>query len=98
MGSPQCHCTLCCAHFSGYRAADLHMTATGCRPPAEVLVKGGAPRLVLGQDRYGPVWRLAGQSPWARGTSNVPGAPQQSAPEPRTRRQATSLLPQEGAA
>jgi hypothetical protein len=26
-------------------------------------------------ERYGPIWRLAGQNPWARGTHNVPGEP-----------------------
>ena len=82
MSSPQCHCTLCCAHFSNHRAADLHMTATGCRPLAEVVSKRGEQRLMLRQDRYGPIWRLAGRNPWARGTSKILGALQPSAPRP----------------
>ena len=98
IGSPQCHCTLCCAHFSNYRAADLHMTPTGCRPPAEALTKGGEPRLTLGQDRYGPIWRLAGKNPWLVSAPSVPGAPQRSAARPRKHPRATSVPPQEGAA
>ena len=95
MGSPQCHCTLCCAHFSNYRGADSHQTATRCRPPAEVLAKSGKALLVLCRDRYGPIWRLAGQNPWVVGAPQVPGAPQRSAPRPRTPQQETGLPPQE---
>jgi len=82
MGSPQCHCTLCCAHFSNHRAADMHITPTGCRAPAEAVTKNGEPRLVLGRDRFGPIWRLAGRNPWTRRTARVPGAPQPFTAQP----------------
>ena len=65
LGSPQAHCVTCCAHFSTYGVADLHLTATGCRPPAEVTTKTGEPRLVLGEDAHGAVWRMAGTRPMA---------------------------------
>jgi phenylpropionate dioxygenase-like ring-hydroxylating dioxygenase large terminal subunit len=82
LGSPQCHCTLCCAHFSNHRAADLHLTATRCRPPGEVFAKSGLTRLAHCRDRYGLIWRLAGTNPWAESTAKVPRAPQQSATQP----------------
>ncbi len=63
MGSPQAHCVTCCAHFSTARAADLHLTATGCRLPGECKDKTGQPRLVLGADKYGAIWRMAGTKP-----------------------------------
>ena len=66
-GSPQIHCVTCCAHFSTPRACDLHLTATGCRPPGECVDKSGRPRLVASEDKHGPIWRRAGQSPWDQG-------------------------------
>ena len=63
MGSPQAHCVTCCAHFSTHRACDLHLTATGCRPPPECATKGGKPRLVLATDKHGQIWRMAGARP-----------------------------------
>jgi hypothetical protein len=63
MGSPQAHCVGCCRHFSTYRMADLHLMPTGCRPPETVRTKAGELRLVLGHDKYGPIWRGAGERP-----------------------------------
>jgi hypothetical protein len=63
MGSPQLHCVTCCAHFSTSRACDVHLTATGCRPPGEGAGRAGRPQLVLGTDRHGAIWRLAGARP-----------------------------------
>jgi hypothetical protein len=73
MGSPQAHCVTCCAHFSTTRAADVHLMETGCRPPDDCKDKVGRPRLVLGTDKYGAIWRAAGARPayWEKGPREV---------------------------
>ena len=63
--SSQAHCVTCCAHFSTYHGADMHLTPAGCRPPETVRTKAGAPRLVRGHDKHGPIWRRTGGR-WGR--------------------------------
>ena len=58
-GTTQAHCVGCCAHFSTYGIADLHLTPTGCRPPESVRTKAGEPLLRLDHDKHGPIWRGA---------------------------------------
>lgn len=68
MGSRQIHCVTCCAHFSRPGGCDLHLTGTACRPPVECRTKTGEARLVLGQDKYGAIWRVVGRRPlpWSK--------------------------------
>ncbi len=70
-GTAQAHCVTCCAHFGTYNAADLHLTASGCRPPDTVRTRADKPRLVLDRDKQGAIWREVSRSsnPFAGTTS-----------------------------
>lgn len=62
IGSPAGSLCHLCAHFSTPGACDVHLTAVAWGPPAEWCTKNVEARLVLGQDKYGPIWRVTSRT------------------------------------
>lgn len=74
-GLREAHCAACHEHFLTPEAFYLHMTAAGCRPPAEVLRRDGKPKLAQRETRWGTAWAVAyyGERPsfWSQGTETT---------------------------
>lgn len=71
-GLREAHCTLCCAHFTTPANFDRHLTRAGCQPPAGVVDKAGAPRLVAIERASGLVWTANAPNGFRMSAANAP--------------------------